>query len=105
MNTSSASTSPPASAQDSAPPHAYTLRVPIAFGALHFIPDPVAEPHLEWSLRYASEVSPQCRLAAASVVSSLDYLLSESVTTAEAIRRLRLIRAARRGRLSERAGR
>jgi hypothetical protein len=65
-------------------------------GAWGSISDPsqFADGGLEWCLRYAPEAS-NCRLQAASVVATFDYLLSDNITMKEATRRLRQMRKAR----------
>ncbi len=45
---------------------------------------------LEWQLRYGDAV--KVRYCAAAVVESFEYLLSQNITTKEAIRRLRIMR-------------
>lgn len=50
---------------------------------------------LSWTLRYGN--AENCKavgVRAASVLDSYDYLLSGAITTTEAIRRLRILRAA-----------
>lgn len=74
------------------------LSVPIQVGggAVMFIENTKADPPIEWLLRYSRDLNdPQSgRFAAAAVVNSYSYLLSRNITTAEAIRRLRLLRTA-----------
>lgn len=81
-----------------------TISVPVGDGAFHFIANP-ADDSLEWKLRYYTNLQDgnagRIALAAASVLSSYDYLCSASITMKEATRRLRLIRAARRDALSQ----
>ena len=79
----------------------YTLTVAVGEGAVHFIANPVADPHVEWMLRYGSAdglSNPRnsAKLAAASVLNGFDYLISRHISMKEATRRLRLLRAARR---------
>lgn len=63
-------------------------------GAYMSIKDPTADTGIGWTLRYGDpEV---VRYVAAGVLDSYDYLLSDEITATEAIRRLRLLRAARR---------
>ena len=69
------------------------LRVPVGDGAVMFISNPTADPHLNWSLRY---IESQKNLSAATVLDSFDYLLSENINMTEATRRLRLMRQAQR---------
>lgn len=49
---------------------------------------------VEWRLRY--DDPEEVRYVAASLIESYDYLLSSDINMTEAIRRLRLMRAARR---------
>lgn len=49
---------------------------------------------LEWRLRYGNPA--EVRYIAAGIVESYDYLCSGEITTKEAIRRLRILRAGRR---------
>lgn len=69
------------------------LSVPVGEGAVMFIPNPVADPHLCWSLRY---VETQKNLSAAAVVDTFEYFLSSNINMKEATRRLRLMRQAQR---------
>lgn len=69
------------------------LSVPVGDGAVMFISNPVADPHLNWSLRYVPE---QKNLSAATVLSAFDYLLSSDISMKEATRRLRIMRQAQR---------
>lgn len=71
-------------------------RVDCGGGATMCLVVPGIEQTLDWSLRYATNVEP-FRYSAAAVISSYDYLLSGDITMAEATRRLRLLRAARKG--------
>jgi hypothetical protein len=88
----------------------YTLSVPVGGGATHQIPNPVADPHLEWMLRYAHDLKllddkrNSVRLAAASVLDGFEYLCSDHISMKEATRRLRLLRAARRAALKPNDG-
>ena len=63
-------------------------------GAQMSFPIPSDEDGLEWIMRYGDPAS--VRYVAASVIESYDYLLSGNITTTEAIRRLRILRAERR---------
>jgi len=67
------------------------LRITVAEGAVMPIPNRYAERPLEYSLRYGH--TPDVRFMAAEVVQSFDYLLSQDISTTEAIRRLRILRA------------
>lgn len=49
---------------------------------------------LEWKLRYGSPDA--VRYIAAGIVANYDYLCGDEITMKEAIRRLRLLRAARK---------
>ena len=77
----------------------YTIRVPIGPSGAHFIENPMADPGLEWLLRYAhpndlNEPKNSALLSAASVLASTNYLCSDAISMKEATRRLRLMRAA-----------
>lgn len=78
----------------------YTMSVKVGDGAWHQIPNPAADPHIEWMLRYSparlDDKRNSVRLAAASVIDGFEYLCSEHVSMKEATRRLCLLRAARR---------
>ena len=51
---------------------------------------------IEWRLRYTKiDETKKDKLVAASIISSYDYLLSDAMTTKEAINRLRILRKAR----------
>lgn len=77
----------------------YTLAVHVGGGAVHFVPNPLADPHLEWMLRYSpqglDDKRNSARLAAASVLDGFDYLIGPHISMKEATRRLRILRAAR----------
>lgn len=79
-------------------PNCQFITVPMGDGAVMFISNPAADPHLNWSLRY---VETQKNLSAATVLDSYDYLLSENIDLKEAIRRLRIMRRAQRDAFSE----
>ena len=84
-----------------------TIQVPTGGGAVHSIVNPVADPHLEWAMRYCvnrpdGRADPMA-LAAAEVLASFDYLCGISITMKEATRRLRLLRAAHRAALTPNA--
>lgn len=71
----------------------HMIMVPVGGGAVHFVPNPWSsetEGNLSWRLRYNQE----CTLPAATIVDSVEYLFSGAITEAEAIRRLKIIRAA-----------
>lgn len=83
----------------SRPPHpadGMTIRVDCGDCAVMEIADPRSfdDGGLEWVMRYGDPES--IRYTVASVLSSYDYLLSDEINMAEATRRLRLLRAARR---------
>ena len=74
----------------------FTVSVPTGGDAVMTIVNPMADPHIEWSLRYESDLASWVgRFSAAAVVESYDYLLSHHINLKEAVRRLRLLRAAR----------
>lgn len=81
----------------------YTLTVEVGGGATHQLPNPVADPHIEWMLRYCpaglDDKRNSVRLAAASVIDGFEYLCSAHISMKEATRRLRLLRAARQAAL------
>lgn len=80
-----------------------TLRVPVADDAHMTIvhPCPPNDGHgAAWIQAWGDPT--QIRHQVGSVLVGYDYLLSGSITTEEAIRRLRLMRAARRDALAER---
>lgn len=71
----------------------------VAVGGIAVMPmmDPLSfdSGGISWTLRYGNAES--CKavgVLAAGVLDSYDYLLSDAITTAEAIRRLRILRAA-----------
>jgi len=80
---------------------AKTLNVPVGDGARMCIVNPLADPHIEWLLRYSNNLNaPEAgRFSAAELVNNYDYLLSDHINMTEATRRLRLLRAARRAAL------
>jgi hypothetical protein len=69
-------------------------RVEVGDGAVMSIVDPTHDGGLIWTLTWGNVES--VRYVAAGVLDSYDYLLSSAISTAEAIRRIRLLRAARR---------
>ncbi len=77
----------------------YCLKVPVGGSAVHFLPNPAADRHIEWMLRYCpdglDDKHNSVRLSAASVLDGFDYLCSHHISMTEATRRLRLLRAAR----------
>jgi hypothetical protein len=80
----------------------FTLPIKVGGSAVMFAPNPKADPHIEWSLRYSEHLNdPRAgRFSAAAVVESFAYLLSDSINMAEATRRLRVMRAAVREHVS-----
>lgn len=83
----------------------FFMTVEVGDGAAHFITNPAADPHLQWVLRYGrqfgteeqrAEVLERAEMAAATVISGFDYLLSNNINMKEATRRLRLMREAHR---------
>lgn len=78
--------------------HRYAIQVDVGDGAVHAIPNPHADPHVERMLRYSRDLSADpsnARLVAADILASFDYLLSGHITMKEATRRLRLLRRVR----------
>lgn len=87
------------------PQNHFFMTVEVGEGAVHFIANPNADPHLEWVLRYGrkfgteeqrAEVLGRAEMAAATVLDGFDYLLSDNINMKEATRRLRLMRTAHR---------
>lgn len=78
-----------------------TAQVDCGDGAVMTISHPkaVADGSVSWRLRYSHPYD--VRMIAASIIDSYDYLLSDAITQAEAIRRLRLLRSARSAALQE----
>lgn len=70
----------------------YTMTVEVGDGAVHFISNPTADPHIQHVLRYGKDRTAE--LSAATVLSGFDYLLSVGINMTEATRRLRLMRKA-----------
>jgi hypothetical protein len=77
------------------PADGMTAYVPVGDGATMSIIDPrsFADGGPEWVMRYGNPEG--IRFAVAGLLESYDYLLSRNITTGEAIRRLRLMRAER----------
>jgi hypothetical protein len=77
-----------------------TIMVPTGGNAVMTVPNPDADPHVEWLLRYSRDLNdPKAgRFSAAEVVASFAYLLSNQITMTEATRRLRVMRQAVRDR-------
>lgn len=71
-----------------------TREVHVGDSAYMSIVNPWDDSGIEWQLRYGR--SDAVRYCAASVIASYDYLLSSEITLAEATRRLRILRQARR---------
>lgn len=76
-----------------------TAEVHVGDAAFVTIVNPTHDSGLGWQLRYGDAET--VRFAAASVVSSYDYLLSDGCSSKEAIRRLRILRTARRALISQ----
>ena len=70
-----------------------TRTVHVGDDAYMNIVNPWHDSGVEWQLRYGA--TKEVRYVAASLIESYDYLLSDNITAAEAIRRLRILRAAR----------
>lgn len=72
-----------------------TREVDCGDGAFMSIVDPRSfkDGGVEWRLRYGGP--DKVRYIAAGLIESYDYLLSDEITTKEAIHRLRLLRAGR----------
>lgn len=68
-------------------------RVHCGDGAVLTITNPYADDSVEWGLRYGD--ANRMRFVAASVIASYDWLLSADISAKEAVRMLRLLRAAR----------
>jgi hypothetical protein len=83
------------------------IAVPVGGNAVHCIVNPLADPHLEWALRYCINrpdgKGEPIALVAAGVLAGFDYLCSDAITMKEATRRLRLMRSARRAALTPNA--
>lgn len=75
------------------PARGCTAHVDCGDGAVMNMVNPYSDDSVEWGLRYGNAV--RMRYVAASVIASYDYLLSDRITTKEAIRRLRLLRGKR----------
>lgn len=71
-----------------------TREVHVGDSAYISIVNPWRDSGIEWQLRYGAAEA--VRYCAASLISSYDYLLSSEITMAEATRRLRIMRQARR---------
>lgn len=73
-----------------------TLEVPCGDGAFMSVINPQSfeDGGLEWRLRYGNPEA--VRYIAASIVECYDYLCSSEISMKEAVRRLRLLRSARR---------
>lgn len=84
---------PPSPNRRPHPCNGMTAQVHVGDGAYSSIMNPHHDGGAEWMLRYGNpEV---VRFTAASLIESYDYLLSGSINTKEAARRLRLLRNAR----------
>lgn len=58
------------------------------------MPNPWSDGSVEWHLRHGDAVA--VRISAATLISSYDYLLSDCITTKEAVYRLRVLRNSRK---------
>jgi hypothetical protein len=76
------------------PADGMTIDVSYGGGAFGSIINPLADPHPEWVSRYGNVEG--IRFALASFLETYDYLLSGAINNTEAIRRLRVMRGARR---------
>lgn len=78
------------------PADGMTMHVPLGDDMTMDIIDPrsFANGGLEWVCRYGNVQT--VRYTAASILANYDYLLCDDITTGEAIRRLRILRAYRR---------
>lgn len=74
------------------PADGMTVHVPVGDGAVQFIVDPRSfeDGGPEWVMRYGNPES--IRYTVAALLGDYDYLLSGNITTAEAVRRLRIMR-------------
>lgn len=77
------------------PADGMTADVSVGGGAVHTIIDPASfqDGGPEWVMRYGNPET--IRYTVASLLESYDYLLSGAITSSEAIRRLRILRAGR----------
>lgn len=84
------------------PADGMTMHVSVGGGAIHNIIDPTCfeDGGPEWVCRYGDVES--IRYSVASLLESYDYLVSGQISSEEAIRRLRILRAARAHRLQVR---
>lgn len=84
------------------PCNGLSAQVHVGDGAFMSIVHPTADPSIGWLLTWAdAEV---VRFVAASLIDSYNYLLSGEINTTEAIRRLRIMRNARRQALTGEPG-
>lgn len=70
--------------------------VSVGDGAVMSIENPTLDPTIQYALTYGQPVNENIALQASAVLGSFDYLLSSHCTMREAVRRLRILRAARR---------
>jgi hypothetical protein len=85
----------------------FFMTVEVGDGAAHFITNPNAEPHLQWMLRYGRQFGNDLQtaeMAAATVLSGFDYLLSDNINLKEATRRLGLMRKAHQAAITQPKG-
>ena len=76
-------------------PRAYKhfIRVPVGGGAVHFVPNPWDSDE-ENNLTRMLSVEEKGHHMASTIIDSVEYLFSDAISTTEAIRRVRIIRAA-----------
>ena len=76
----------------------HTINVDCGDGAHMTIANlPNTTTNLEWQLRHASnDIIVKNRMLSASLLASYDYLLSSNINQAESIRRLKILRKARK---------
>lgn len=87
---------PPSPRRKAHPANGMFAEVHLGDGAYMSIVDPKSHEDggAEWVLRYGDPET--IRYSVASAISSYDYLMSGAITTAEAIRRLRILRGVAR---------
>jgi hypothetical protein len=82
------------------------MTVDIGDGASMFIANPTKDPSACHCLIFPgpSGVDDRTRLSASAIIESFDYLLSDSINMTEAVRRVRLMRSARRAAIAKATG-
>ena len=73
--------------------YAHFIRVPVGGGAVHFVPN-LWDSDDENNLTRMLTVEGKGHRMASTIIDSVGYLFSDAISTTEAIRRLRIIRAA-----------